>query len=220
MTLTARQQQVKDLVDQGKGPSLIAKELGVNRSTVRSTIRAIEAKGESSYLSPAVQPDHLKMTKTTVQYGPQGEVLNEWRRMSPEAQALEEIVEGLCEKVRGKGKAPPRKTKTKPDGEDILFEVCVYDSHIGMYADKEETLDEDYDCKIACERTIDVVAGLCARANKPKKGLLVFGGDIAHLDSFSNSTAKSGNVLDVDTRYNKSCALRKGHVPRGCSTCR
>ena len=203
MSLTDKQKRVKQLLDDGENPTSIARAMGVSRSTVRTHIKSIEAKGEASYLSPAVQPDHMKLVKTTVQYGAEGQVLNEWKRLTPEIQALEEIVEGLCEKVRGKGKAPPRKSKTKTDGEDILFELDLYDSHIGLYATKEETLDADYNCEIACDRMIGLVKGLCARANKPKKGLLVFGGDILHGDSFSNSTAKSGNTLDIDSRYNR-----------------
>ena len=203
MSLTDKQKRVKQLLDDGENPTSIARAMGVSRSTVRTHIKSIEAKGEMDCLSPAKQPAHLKMTSTTVQFDSEGKVTQEWRRMSPEVQALEEIVEGLCEKVRGKGKAPPRKSKTKADGEDILFEVDLYDSHIGMYATKEETLDADYNCEIACDRMIGLVKGLCARANKPKKGLLIFGGDILHGDSFSNSTAKSGNTLDIDSRYNR-----------------
>ena len=150
----------------------------------------------------------MKMVKTTVQYDAQGNVDREWKRLVPEASDMEAFVEGLCEDVRGKGFAPPRKSK-HGSNEDELFEVNVYDPHIGMYADAEETLDSNYDTDIACSRVLNTVDALCARAGKPKKGLLIFGGDVLHGDSFSNSTPQSGHVLDIDTRYNRVVKFAK-----------
>lgn len=209
MSLTDKQKLVKQLLDNGENQCAIARELSISRSTVRSHIKAIEAKGEMACLSPASQPDHLKMTSTTVQFDSEGKVTQEWRRMKPEVQAMEEFIEGLCDTARGKGKATPRRSKTKPEGEDILFEIDLYDSHIGMLADREETLDENYDTKIACSRVLDVVDRLCARANKPKRGLLVLGGDCLHIDNFSNTTSKSKNSLDADSRYGRVAQYAK-----------
>jgi hypothetical protein len=50
---------------------------------------------------------------------------------------------------------------------------------------------------------VDVAERLAARATRPKKCVLVFGGDMLHSDNRSNRTEQSGNALDVDGRYHR-----------------
>jgi len=131
-----------------------------------------------------------------------GNVLQEWRRIAPDAKAVEQFVKELCSKVKGNGKAPKRRPR-KTDSDEILFEIDIFDPHVGMYADERETLDQDYDCDIAARKMIEAVEELASRSNRPKKCVLVFGGDTLHSDNRSNKTELSGNVLDVDTRYQR-----------------
>ena len=179
-----------------------ARDLGVSRRRVRNAIASAEKKGHVPWLSPAPKPDHLEMCKTTVQYDAKGDVIQEWRRLIPAAQEMEDFVEGLCERVKGKGKAKRRAPK-KTDGGEILFEIDIFDPHVGMYADERETLDSNYDCDIAAKRMVAAAEDLASRARRPKKCVLVFGGDVMHADSRSNKTEHAGNVLDVDTRYQR-----------------
>jgi len=116
-------------------------------------------------------------------------------------EALEGVVDGLCERVKGKGKLPSCKATPTPSG--MLFELCLYDAHVGMFASEKETRDKDYDCDIAARRMVESAAGLLARCGKPEKIVVVFGGDMLHTDNRSNKTELSGNVLDVDTRYQR-----------------
>jgi len=115
---------------------------------------------------------------------------------------MSDFVEELCERARGKARVKKRKER-KTDGNDILYELDIYDAHVGMYADEKETLDKDYDCDIAAARMISAVEDLASRANRPDKVVLVFGGDMMHADNRSNKTEASGHVLDVDTRYHR-----------------
>jgi hypothetical protein len=164
-------------------------------------LTAVESKGCAPWLESVALPPTMAMTNTTVHYRG-GEVIQEWRRLSPSVQQMGDIVEGLCERVKGKGRAPIRKAK-KTDGDDVLFEMDIFDAHVGMFADEKETLDKNYDCDIAAKAMVDVAERLAARATRPKKCVLVFGGDMLHSDTRNNRTEQSGNVLDVDTRYHR-----------------
>jgi hypothetical protein len=72
-----------------------------------------------------------------------------------------------------------------------------------MYADERETLDADYNCDVAATRMVEAAQALAARARRPKKVVVVFGGDMLHADNRTNKTEASGHILDVDTRYQR-----------------
>jgi len=120
--------------------------------------------------------------------------------MAPRLEVMEQVVDRMCDRVDGKGKLPKRKPK-KTDRDDILYEIAIYDAHVGLYADEQETLDQNFTTEIAAARMVDAVESLAKRANRPKKVVLTFGGDMLHADNRSNKTEASGHVLDVDTRY-------------------
>ena len=200
--LTDRQAIVKEIYMQTLNKSETARQLGVSRRAVRGSIEAIERKGEAPWMSPAPLPDTLFLSKTTVQYDKDGQVVQEWRRLHPTAQMMSDVVDGLCEDVKGVGKVEKR-TERKTDSSDILFELDIFDAHVGMYAEEKETLDEDYNCDIASKRMVQAAEGLALRASRPHKCVLVFGGDMMHSDTRNNKTEHSGNILDVDSRYNR-----------------
>ena len=179
-----------------------ARKLGVDYKYVRSTIKLLEARGQVPWQSPAPTPPHIDVAKSTVQYNGNGDVVQEWRRQMPQQQAMQQFVDGLCEQVAGRGEAPIRKQR-KTDANDLLFELDIFDAHVGMYADEKETRDADYDCDIAAKRMIEAAEGLAARSQRPAKCVLVFGGDMMHSDNRRNMTEASGHVLDVDTRYHR-----------------
>ena len=200
--MTPRQQEIWDAYSKLGSVRAVAKKLDCHRRTVSDHIKAIERNGEATYLAAAQIPEHLRMSKTTVQLNADGTVEREWRRLEPTMEKLADIVDGLCEKVKGKGKVTKRREK-KTDTDDVLFELDIYDAHVGMYADEKETLDADYDCDIAAKRMVEAAEGICSRATRPGKVVVVFGGDMLHSDNRSNKTEYSGNVLDVDTRYSR-----------------
>lgn len=201
--LTPRQQQILDVFKEVGSIQGTAKALGLSRSTVRSQWRAIEKKGFAPYLEKVPVPDHLRMTHTTVHYKG-GDVEQEWRRLAPGVEEMEAFVEGLCERVKGMSKVPKRRPR-KTDTDDLLFELDIYDPHVGMYADELETLDKDYNCKIAGKRMMDATWDLCNRVAplRPKRAVVVFGGDILHSDTRNNETERGKNKLDVDSRYDR-----------------
>lgn len=182
--------------------SATARELQIHNSTVHDALKWCEHKGHAPWLTPALTPEHLDLVKTTVQYDEAGKPVREWKRLVPGAADMEAFVDALCARVQGKAKIrklPPKKTQNA----DLLGEISIFDSHIGMYADRRETNDQDYDCGIAGKRMVDTAEALAARFSKPGRMVVTFGGDIMHSDNRRNQTEKSGNPLDVDTRFSR-----------------
>lgn len=201
MSLTEKQKEARDLYIELGNKAEVARRMGVTRGVVRKHIASIERKGEAPWLSSAPIPEHLSMGKTTVQYNADGSVEREWRRLMPQAEDFEQFVDALCERVKGKAKTPRMSRKHVASG--TLFEICIADAHIGMYASSEETNGSDYDCDIAKNRMIAAVDYHLSRAGKPEKIVLAFTGDTQHSDTRNNKTERSGHQLDVDTRYQR-----------------
>ena len=199
--LTPKQQQVLTLYLQTGNKSETARQLGMARENVRDIVKKLEARGLVPYLTPAPLPDHYAVQKRSVRYNEQGEAIGESRILIPKQNQMEDFVSGLCDAVRAKGRIKtkaPSKTQNS-----VLGEISIYDAHIRMYAEKAETNDTDYNCDIAVKRMVESAEGLASRFNKPERMIVTFGGDILHTDTRSNTTEKSGNVLDVDTRFHR-----------------
>lgn len=201
--LTDNQQEFLNHYSDCQNISEAARRMDVTRQSAQGYYRAIVSKGWATWLTPtAVPDDKFELQKTTVQYDKFGRPIQEWKRLVPRATCLNDVVEGLCEKVKGMARVPVRKER-KTDCTDILFEIDLYDAHVGLYADEKETRDENYTTEIAAKRMIETTEGLCRRAGRPQKVVVVFGGDMLHSDNRSNQTEQSKNVLDVDTRYHR-----------------
>lgn len=200
--MTEKEQSILDSYLKTGNKAGTAKELGLSRHAVRWAIEKIERNGEAPWLSKAPMPEHMKQVKTTVQYDAKGNVIQEWKRLVPSVQCMEDFVEGLCEKVKGKAKVKPRKSK-RGDKEELIAEISIFDFHAGMLADAEETGGKDWDCKIAEELLIDVVGKLLSRFDNPSKIIVSFGGDMTHTNGRIPTTERSGNIMDVDSRYSK-----------------
>ena len=72
-----------------------ARLLGKAEATVRASLKSLEARGEVPWRSPAPAPAHLHVKSSTVQYNAAGEVIQEWRRQFPQAEMMQDIVDGL-----------------------------------------------------------------------------------------------------------------------------
>ncbi len=191
-----------------------AKLLGKDPSNLRKLVKQLEGQGDVPWRSKAPNPNHLAIKSSTVQFDADGNVVKEWRRQHPNIELMQDVVDGLCEQVKGKAKVSKTK-KSRKTGEDVLFEIDLFDAHVGMYADEIETLDSDYNCDIAAQRMIEATQALAGRANNPSKCVLVFGGDMLHVDDRSNRTPSSGHALDADSRYHRIVS----YVIAACREC-
>lgn len=207
------QVQAVEALERHGSIQLAAEDLGIGESTLRFRLAEIERQASRRGWSPKddmTQPVpagfHVKGVSTY--YGKDGEVKGQWVKSQADQEhklaALLDALRDLAEPYKGTSDAPP----TRAGGVDDL--LCVYpmgDPHIGMFAWAEET-GEDFDLKIA-ERTLtDAVDNLVSLAPQAKEALIINLGDFYHSDTPANRTTRSGNTLDVDTRWAK--VLRAG----------
>ncbi len=109
--------------------------------------------------------------------------------------------------------------------DDLLTLTPLADWHIGLFSWRRET-DTNWDLKIAEDVIGTAIEDLIARTPPSANAIVLGGGDLLHSDNNENKTARSGNVLQVDGRYQKvlmtACRLvvraidaslkRHGHV--------
>lgn len=86
--------------------------------------------------------------------------------------------------------------------DDLLTLLPCNDWHIGMFGWNKE-VGEDWDLKIAEDTIGRAVENVLARSAASGHCIVLGGGDLLHADNSENKTAKSGNVLQVDGRYQK-----------------
>lgn len=95
-------------------------------------------------------------------------------------------------------------TIKEPSKENNLFEVSIWDLHLGKLAHFSET-GEDYNIKIASERFLSAIQTLIHRASgfNYNKILFPIGSDFFNSDTISNTTT-AGTPQDEDMRWQKT----------------
>ena len=205
---TPRQREVIETwFAHNKSATAASKVLGVARGTVGSAIRSVKRKAARLGHAPEhdmtrTVPEGFHVRGVSTLYGPEGEVKAQW--VKSQADKAEARQEALLEAVRelavdfdGKSKAPKAPEHTD---EDLLAVYPFGDPHIGMYAWALET-GADFDLKIAERNLVRAVDQLVGLAPPSREALLINLGDFFHADNLDNRTMRSGNALDVDTRW-------------------
>lgn len=183
-----------------------AKALGLHHSGVSRRVKRLAIKGYSpDHDMTHPVPDGFTVWGTSTQYREDGTIASQWvkSRADDEARARmqEAIVAALREDV--KGLAKPVKAIRGPKLADSLSAYMIGDAHFGAYAWAAETGGEDFDTAIASKDLRDAIDLLVQGAPDSETGYLVDVGDYLHADNRSNATPASGNLLDVDTRYQR-----------------
>lgn len=195
--MTERWEEYSEAYNELGSIRAVAKQFGVNESSVRRSLKRAADRGHG--LTPYTNPPGFRTGKVTVQCAADGSIEKEWRRISPEAEDIEAWVNDLCERVRQSS------TKIKPPkmSGDTMTEIPIGDLHAGMYAWAKET-GIDWDTEHACRIFTRGVRYLIDQSPKGCQQLVLADlGDFLHADNRYGVTEKSGNVLDMDTRFTK-----------------
>jgi len=149
-----------------------------------------------------IVPEGHHVTKTATMLDRQGEPLIQWvstdhAKADREREFLEHARAAMAELV-------PLPPVAAPKGEfrKSLTGYYLGDPHIGMLSWAPET-GFDFDSKIAREQLLACVDDLVSQAPPSEDAHLVNIGDARHAEDERQSTPKSGNKLDVDTRSAK-----------------
>ena len=148
-------------------------------------------------------PETHVLGKMTVQRDPDGRVVQDWVRYSPDAQAQAAAMKAAA---AGISDALPRALPVAAPVHaiDTLLNLYVLtDAHLGALAWGEETGSGDWDLAIA-ERVIDDWFAAAVDLAPPSgTAILAQLGDLLHWDGFESVTPTNRHVLDGDSRFDK-----------------
>ncbi|WP_298966118.1 hypothetical protein [uncultured Roseibium sp.] len=167
-----------------------------------------EVKSRSTKYSPEgggqfEVPDGYKIKGESVLTDADGQIRARWvKTKEGEEDPLQvaSVVRGAFEGFVAKS---PNIWRLKDHDEDSLTVYPLADFHLGMFAWSKETEGPDWDLKIAERVLTETFQELVERAPKSRKAVILGLGDLMHADSHKNQTPGSGNIMDVDTRYQK-----------------
>lgn len=86
---------------------------------------------------------------------------------------------------------------------DLMTVYPCYDLHAGMLAWGRETRGPDFDLDLFRSDFISSMDRLSSRAPKSGHALVIFGGDVFHMNDGTNETPGHKHKLDVDGRFEK-----------------
>jgi hypothetical protein len=156
--------------------------------------------GEAEFLETV--PNGLALKRVSTLVGPDG-ITQQWTIADRERQSLDDLIAAIkatFDEYKGGLIVPVSHVTTD---EDLLTVYNIADHHLGLFAWGKETRGEDYDLKIAEDLLMGTMGRLVNAVPSSDLGIILDLGDFLHSDRDDNRTPKSGNALDVDTRYAK-----------------
>lgn len=217
------------LAENSGNASAAARSLNMNRETFRSRVRTAAARGFLGH-GPVLPGYELKSVATKTDDGAwvkqakapgevfevpaghtvkgystlvdgDGRTVAQWIKTREEHGAVDPIEAIKNAFADYAGRARPQRAP-KNAKRDLLTLIPCNDWHIGMFAWGKEA-GENWDLKIAEETIGRAVEDLMDRSPSSGEAIVLGGGDLLHADNKENQTARSGNTLDVDGRYQK-----------------
>lgn len=197
--------QILSAIQKHRTADKAAAALGIKRSQVKDRLPRLAARGYSpKHDMTHTVPDGYLVKGVSTLYDADGNVSAQWVKSNLDAEAQarfrEAFIAELASSVKGLGK-PVAAPKVSED--HMLSAYAIGDAHFGMLALAAETLEADFDLKIAERELKGAVDYLVSNAPASRTGLLVDVGDFMHVDNRRQATPNGGNLLDVDTRYQK-----------------
>ena len=140
---------------------------------------------------------------TSTQYGPNGEIKQQWVKTDVDKEKfLEAFRTTIAELASTIPSIPTLPAPAIEAPSDLATLYISNDVHFGALVWGEET-ESDYSTDIASERLRSAYDYLFSCSPDTEIGIICDLGDLLEVDSFSNTTPKSGNPLDVDSRYQR-----------------
>jgi hypothetical protein len=181
-----------------------AKHIPLHRSNIYRRLNKLALRGLSpEHGMTKMVPEGFAVKKISTRYDAEGNIATQWVSSKPDEELrlkmMEAAIETMAEPIRGLEKAIK---VPKGTFENKISAYLIGDAHFGLYAWGEE-VGEDFNTDIASTELRAAIDNLVASAPPSETGILVDVGDFLHADNRSNMTPASGNLLDVDTRYQR-----------------
>jgi hypothetical protein len=184
-----------------------ARRLGKSRSTTRNMFDFMESKLARVKLNPKVPTDQIlkgttTLYKTDEETGKEVKSLQWVKTEKSKQEQLEAITNAIKLLTKGIKPVPPKK-RPHTKYQDQINVYISNDIHFGALMWKDETLDRNWDLKIAEDSVASAYDYLIGNAPSTREAIVVDLGDLTEQDNNHNMTPKSGNILAVDGRYQK-----------------
>ena len=205
---TARQNEYIDATIEHGSARKAGMALGIDHSLISRSIASIRRRAATQGFSPEhdmthVAPDPFIVKGVSTYYNKEGKPAGQWVKTKLDDQALLErmadLVTDLAADISGRFQPTPAPEDLN---DDLLTVYPLGDPHIGMYAWGEQS-GEDFDLVVAERDLRGAMARLVASSPPSRQCIILNLGDYFHGDGPNNMTARSGNTLDIDTRWEK-----------------
>jgi hypothetical protein len=207
---TPRQLQVIDAIEKHGSHRAAAATLGMSHGSVGDSMAGLKKRAARSGWAPECEmtrtvPDGYLVKGVSTYYNKEGVPSGQWVKSAIDADRQEQI---FREAFAAMAETLPRIRPAEAPGKTDAALCNVYtltDCHVGMLASAKETLDADWDLKIA-ERTL--TAAFCHMVNSAPQasvGFVAQLGDWLHSDGsgLMPVTPTHGHILDQDGRFTK-----------------
>ena len=206
---TDRQWEVLEAVWSVGSIAGAARDLGVERCTVQSALRAVAAKAARAGYAPdhdlthPTPPGYALRGSSTLYDARTGAPIVQWVKTREDPEELERL---MVERIKALAADLPRITPTSPPTattDRLMVGYPIADLHLGMYAWGDETGGDDYDLGEAERLHHEALAYLVRNAPAADRAVIAFLGDIFHYDGLEPVTPRSKHQLDSDGRFAK-----------------
>ena len=147
-------------------------------------------------------PQGQQLKGLSTLYDRTGAIAQQWVKSMPDVDRQREMME---QAARALAEDLPQVRAVKPPTNRLDHLMNVYpmgDPHFGMYSWAAET-GNDFDLNIAESQVYAALDYLIKQSPNAKRGVLVNLGDYFHAENMAGVTTRSGNVLDMDTRFDR-----------------
>lgn len=186
--------EARELRNAGVSRNAIAEKLGLTLRQVRSSL-------ERSSRDPAVAGGMAKIGTDMVPAAMWVKTDTHSILLRPEQSGEQDIVERMVEAFQDIPAYVP--VESEFDYSDLLTVYPLYDVHAGMLSWGRETRGPDYDLDLFKGDLINSVERLSFRTPASNHALVIFGGDVFHMNDATNETPGHKHKLDVDGRFEK-----------------
>lgn len=199
-----QRQRVQAVIECGT-QTAAAEALGVDYRRMAETLAAVRKRAARAGHAPEhamvhTAPDGFVTKGTSTLYGDDGAIKLQWHKTAIDRERQEELMRAAIEAMCGEVNPLPPTPAPTQCLDDLMSVYPFGDPHFGMYSWAAET-GADFDLGIAEADLCAAVDYLVDRSPPSKHAALINLGDFFHAENMDGITMKSGNVLDMDTRF-------------------
>ena len=185
----------------GGNQTLAANKLGIARSSLQRRLAKAAKTGNDGLAFKPVPFGHSVKGVSTL-YNGDGIPVSQWVKTRVDHVPIEDLVEYFKDAFSSfEGISVPLEHTYMSD-DQLLTIYPLPDLHHGLLAWGKES-GTDWDISIGRELIQNTLAQLISQSRNSKTAIILNLGDYFHADDHKNMTPRSGNILDVDSRYMK-----------------